>query len=112
VLGGELFDKAGVDPLGAEGLHQHRNRTSDADRVCHLDLGPCGEPSRDDVLGHVPCGVGGGPVHFGRVLAGERAAAVSREPAVGVHDDLPPSQARVADRPADHEPAGGVDQQA
>src|SRR6202020_2351170 len=109
VLLHRLGEGMGGDLLGAEGLDQQRELAGDADRVGHLDLGLGGEAGRDDVLGHVPGRVGGRAVHLGRVLARERAAAVPGEPAVGVDDDLPAGQPGVADRAADHEPAGGVD---
>src|SRR5690606_36182633 len=67
------------------------------------------EARRDDVLGDVAAGVGRGPVDLGRVLAGERAAAVTRRAAVGVDDDLAPGEAASAHRAADLEAAGGVD---
>src|SRR5207245_2219348 len=63
----------------------------------------------DDVLGQVAAEVGGRAVHLGRVLAGERPAAVRGRAAIGVDDDLAPGQAGVAVRPADLEAAGGVD---
>ena len=108
-----VADQAGdggpADLFGAEGLDEQGQRPGDPDRVGHLDLGPVGEPGGHDVLGHVPRRVGGGPVDLGRVLAGEGAAAVPGEPAVGVHDDLAAGQAGVADRAADDEAAGRVD---
>ena len=55
--------------------------------------------------------VGRRAVDLRRVLAGERAAAVVCGAAVGVDDDLPAGQAAVADRPADHEASGRVDQE-
>src|SRR5579863_4135867 len=109
VLLHQLDDRLTGDLLGAERLHEQRQRAGDADRVGDLDLGAVGEAGRDDVLGDVPRGVGGRAVHLGRVLAGERPAAVPREAAVGVDDDLPAGQPGVADRAADDEPAGRVD---
>ena len=63
-----------------------------------------------DVLRDVARGVRGRAVHLGRILAGERAAAVRRRAAVGVDDDLAAGQAAVALRAADHEAAGRVDE--
>ncbi len=80
-----------------------------ADRIGHLHLATLGDAGGDDVLGDVARGVGGRTVDLGRVLAGERAAAVAGHAAVGVDDDLAAGQAAVADRPADHELAGRVD---
>ena len=84
----------------------------DADRVGDLDLAALGEAGGDDVLGDVAGGVGGRAVDLGRVLAGEGAAAVAGHAAVGVDDDLAAGEAGVADRAADHELAGRVDQEA
>ena len=81
----------------------------DADRVGDLELAAVGEPGGDDVLRHVARRVGGRAVDLGRILAGERPAAVRRRAAVGVDDDLAPGQAGVAHRAADHELAGRVD---
>ena len=49
-------------------------------------------------------------VHLGRVLAGERAAAVTADAAVGVHDDRTAGQTGVAVLAADDETAGRVDE--
>ena len=95
--------------LGAEAVDEHRERVGDADRVGDLDLAAVGEPGRDHVLRDVARGVRRRAVDLRRVLARERAAAVRRRAAVGVDDDLPAGQARVAHRPADHELAGRVD---
>ena len=83
----------------------------DTDGVRDLDLRPVGKLGGDDVLGDPARRIGGRAVDLGRVLAGERAAAVARHAAVGVDDDLAPGEAGVADRAADHEPAGRVDEE-
>ena len=83
----------------------------DADRVGDLDLAALGEAGGDDVLGDVAGRVGGRAVDLGRVLAGEGAAAVAGHAAVGVDDDLAAGEAGVADRAADHELAGRVDEE-
>ena len=85
---------------------------ADADRVGDLDLAAIRQVGGDDVLGDVARRVGRGAVDLGRVLAGEGAAAVARHPAVGVDDDLAAGEAGVADRAADHELAGRVDEEA
>ena len=105
----QLEDPRTADLLGAERLDHHRHGVGDPDRVGDLDLGAVGESRRDYVLGHVAGGVGRGAVDLRGVLAGERAAAMARHPAVGVDDDLPARQTAVAHRSADHEPAGRVD---
>ena len=89
--------------------HGDRDRVRDADRVGDLHLAAVGEPGRDDVLGHVAGRVGGRAVDLRRILARERAAAVTGRAAVGVDDDLAAGQAGVAHRAADHELAGRVD---
>src|SRR6185369_3295130 len=80
-----------------------------ADRVADLNLAAVGNARGDDVLGDVARSVGGRAVDFRRILARERAAAVTGPAAVGVYDDLAPGQAAVADRTADDEHAGRVD---
>ena len=107
----QLRDLRAADLLGAERLDHHRHRVSHADRVGDLHLRALGKAGGDDVLGHPACSVGGGAIHLGGVLAGEGAAAVTGHPAVGVDDDLAPRQPAVAHRPADHETAGGVDEE-
>ena len=83
----------------------------DPDRVGDLDLAAVGEARGDHVLGHPARRVGGGAVDLGRVLAREGAAAVASHAAVGVDDDLAAREPRVADRAADHEAPGGVDEE-
>ena len=103
----------GVGELaGPERLDHHRDRVGDADRVGDLDLAALGEPGGDDVLGHVAGRVGRRAVDLRGVLAREGAAAVAGHAAVGVDDDLAAGEAAVADRAADHEAAGGVDEEA
>ena len=53
-------------------------------------------------------GIGAGAVDFRRVFAGESAAAVPGDAAVGVHQNLAPGQAGVPLRAAHREPAAGV----
>jgi hypothetical protein len=97
VLGDQRLDQPAADPLGAERLDQHGHRPRDTDGVRHLHLDAVRESGGDDVAGHVARRVRRRAVHLGRILAGERAAAVPGEPAVGVDDDLPAGEARVAD---------------
>src|ERR1700722_6426083 len=108
VLLHQLGDGLGGDLLGAEGLDQQRERAGDADRVGHLDLGPVGAAGRGDGLGHLAGGGGARAAALGGALPRDRAPAAPGNPAVGVNDDLPAGQAGVADRAADHEPAGRV----
>ena len=96
---------------GAEGLDEQADRVRLADRVGDLDLAAVGQTRGDDVLGDPAHRVRRRAVDLGRVLAGERAAAVAGHAAVGVDDDLAAGEAGVAHRAADLEPAGRVDQQ-
>src|SRR3546814_4401312 len=72
----------------AEGGDRDAGRLGDADGVADLHLAAVGQARGDHVLGDVARGVGGRAVDLGRVLAGERAAAVAGPAAVGVDDDL------------------------
>jgi hypothetical protein len=109
----EVADEIAAAALvaGAEGVDLHRDRLRDADRVRHLDLRPLREPRPHQLPGDVAAEVGAAPVHLGRVLPAERAAAVAARAAVGVHDDLPPRHPGVGRRTALHEAAGRVHEQ-
>ena len=100
-----------VDLAGAVGIDQERHRIGDADRVGDLDGAAVGEAGRDHVLGEIARGIGGRAVDLGRILAGERAAAMRRVAAIGVDDDLAAGQAAIAVGAADHEFAGRIDQE-
>ena len=115
----EIPDPAGDEGVGrfsavsrdggcAVGVHEDAHRLRHADRVRYLYETFFRHSGRHEVLGDVPCRVGGGPVHLGRILAGERPAAVGSAPAVGVDDDFAPREARVPGRAADDELAGRV----
>src|SRR5882757_90135 len=88
---------------GAVGVDVDRQRTRHADRVGELQRAAVGETGRDDVLGDIARGIGCGTVDLGRVLAGERAAAMRGRAAIGVDDDLAAGQAGIAVRTADVE---------
>ena len=60
-----------------------------ADGIGKLDLALGGEAGGHHVLGDPAAHVCGGAVDLGRILAGERAAAVTAGAAVGVDDDFP-----------------------
>src|SRR5690606_8794802 len=109
VLADQLLDHLVADLAGAEGGDRNAGRLGHADGVAHLHLAAVGQARGDHVLGDVARGVRGGTVDLGRVLAGERAAAMAGPATVGVDDDLAAGQAAVAHRPADHELAGRVD---
>src|SRR6185369_5374262 len=94
---------------GIERVDADRYRFGDADDVGELHLAFARELGGDDVLSDVARHVGGAAVDFGRVFAGERAAAVAAHAAVGVDDDFPAGETAVALRAADDEAAGGID---
>ena len=94
---------------GAEGLDHHRDRLGHPDGVSELHFQLAGQSGRHQVLGHVAGHVGGRAIHLGRVLPGERPAAVVAGAAVGVHDDLAPAQPAITVGSPDHEAPGGVD---
>mgnify|MGYP003694701087 CR=1 FL=1 len=60
------------------GVDIERQRLGNPDRVGDLDCTTLGKSRADDVLCEVAGGVGGRTVDLGRVLAGERAAAMRR----------------------------------
>ena len=84
-------------------------RLRNTDRVGELDRAAVGKFGGDDILGQITCGVGGGTVDFGRVLARKCAAAVRRRAAVGIDDNLPSGQSGVPIRAADDESPGRID---
>ena len=95
---------------GAEGLDVEPDRRRLADRVGDLHLEPVGETGGDGVLRDPAHRVGGRAVDLRRVLAAERATAVTGGAAVGVDDDLAAGESGVALRAADLEAAGRVDE--
>ena len=105
----QLGDLVVGDLAGALGVDVDAHGLGDADGVGELHLAAVGQAGGDDVLGDVAGHVGGRAVDLRGVLAAEGAAAVAAAAAVGVDDDLPPGQARVAVRAADDELAGRVD---
>src|SRR3954447_21194691 len=107
----DLFKLALVNLAGAVRVHEKRHRIGDADRVRDLDGALFGQPSRHDVLGEIAGRICGGAVHLSRVLAGERAAAMRCVTTVRVNDDLAPGKPTIAVWTADHEIAGGVDEE-
>ena len=109
MLADQLLDLVVGDLAGAESGDRDRGRLGHADGVAHLHFAAVRQARGNHVLGHVARRVGGRTIDLGRILAGERAAAVAGPAAVGVDDDLAAGQAAVADRAADHELAGRVD---
>src|SRR6202521_4808807 len=109
VLSDQRLDTPVRDGPGAEAVGVDRDRLGDPDGVSQLDLDALGNAGGHQVLRDVAGHVAGGTVHLGGVLAGEGAAAMASDTAVGVDDDLAAGQAAVALRAADDEAAGGVD---
>ena len=64
------------------------------------------------MLGDPARGIRPRAIDFGRVLAGEGAAAVARGTAVGVDDDLASRQPRVGSRAAEFEAPGRIGEHA
>ncbi len=85
------------------------DRLGHADGVRHLHLAALRGAGGHDVLGDPARGVRRGAVDLARVLAAERAAAVTTHAAVGVDDDLAAGEPGVGVRAAEHERAGRVD---
>ena len=109
MLADQLLDLVVADLAGAESGDRNRRRLGHANGVADLHFGAVGNAGGHDVLGHVTCRVSRRAVDLGRVLAAERATAVTGPAAVGVDDDLAAGQAAVAHGAADHELAGRVD---
>src|SRR6516225_7947381 len=72
----------------AERLDHHGHGLAHADRVSDLHLAAVGEPGGDDVLRDPARRVRARAIDLGGILAAERAAAVAREAAVRIDDDL------------------------
>lgn len=64
----------GGDSPCAESLHQHRHWVCHAYGVGQFDLGAAGQSSRYHVLDIPAGGIGGRPIYFGGIFAGESAA--------------------------------------
>ena len=99
-----------VNVVGVESLNGDGSGFGHADSIGNQHLQAVGQAGGHQVFGDIAGGVGAGTVNFGRVFAGEGAAAVPGDAAVGVHQNLAPGQAGVALGPAHHEPTAGVDE--
>src|SRR5690554_5072163 len=109
VLADQADQAAVVDLASAEGVYGNGGGLCHTNGVRHLDFTAIRQTSCHHVLGDIAAGVGCGTVYLGRILTGERTAAVTGHTAVAVHDDLTAGQTAVAHRAADHEGAGRVD---
>src|SRR5882762_2674620 len=102
-------NQLGVDLLGSESIHQYTNGFSYSDGVGELHFATIGQSGGHDVLRDIARHVGGRTVHLGRILAAERAAAVTSHATVRVHDDLASGETGIAHGAANDEPSGGID---
>jgi hypothetical protein len=97
------------DGPGAKAVHHDGDRFGNADGIRQLDFGALGQTGCDEILGDIAGHVAGRAVHFRRVLARERAAAVTTHSAVGVDNDFAAGEAGIPMRPTDHKAARRVD---
>src|SRR6266540_4664707 len=104
----QLDDHFLGDLVGAEALAADRERAGHADRIGQLQLEAVGQAGGHDVLGHPARRIGRAAVDLRWILARERAAAMARDAAIRVDDDLAAGQARVAVWLASDEAAGRV----
>ena len=98
------------DRSRAERVDEDARRLRLSDRVGDLQFAALRQARRDDVFRRPAAKVGAGAVDFRRVFPGKRAAAVPPGAAVGVDDDFPPREPRVAVGPADDEFPRRVDE--
>merc|ERR1719333_201132 len=106
-LGDGLRGQAAL--LRAVRLDEERERLGDTNGVRELHKSTLRKAALHNRLSHLAADVRRRPVDLGRVLAGERTAAVRTPPTVGVDDDLAPGDTGVALRTADDELARRVD---
>src|SRR5687768_13075 len=79
-----------------------------ADGIAHLQFEACRQTRRDHILGDITCHIRRAAVDLRRVLAAERAAAVTRHASVGVDDNLATRQSSVALWSTHYEATGRV----
>ena len=107
-----LTDKLGelvfVDLCGPLTGEVHRGGLGHADGIAQLHFADVGKIGGNDILRDITGHVGCGAIDLGRILAGERSAAMPPTTAVGVDDDLASREAAIALRASDLELAGGV----
>src|SRR3954469_21779108 len=72
----------------SERVDANRHRLRATDRIGHLYLGAFGEAVLDDLSRHITTEVRAAALDFRRILAAERAAAMTAHTAVRVDDDL------------------------
>src|SRR5262249_28479153 len=91
-LGQKVLKLRLVDPSGPVQVDIDRERISAADRIGDLDRAAIGNARGNDVLCEIARGIRSRAIDFGRILAGERTAAMWRRTAIGVDDDLAPCE--------------------
>ncbi|KAJ0872741.1 hypothetical protein HanRHA438_Chr11g0527221 [Helianthus annuus] len=96
------------DLSGFVRVDKHRQRFGHTNSVRNLNNAPACEPRSHYALGRLPNNISPAPIHFRRVLPGERTATVSSPSAVRVDDNLPSGETRVTVGTTDHKPARRV----
>src|SRR5215510_8964566 len=94
---------------GAERIHQNAHWLGDSDRVSELNFASLRKSRRYNVLCNMACHVGSGTINLCRILAAECTTTVTAHAAVGIDDNLSPSQAGVSHRPSNDETPCGID---
>src|SRR5207237_4433045 len=86
----EAFDEllCGVPVAGAEGVDANGDRLGAADGVGDLHFGALREALFHHLSRDIATEVGAAAIDFARILAAERAAAVTSHAAVRIDDDL------------------------
>src|SRR5208282_3101156 len=105
----QIRNQLGIDLLGSESIHKDADGFSNTDGVGELHFAAVGQAGGYDVLRDITRHVGGRAIHLGRILAAERAAAVTSHATIGVYDDLASGQSGIAHGAADDEASGGID---
>src|ERR1700743_1627726 len=102
----EIFHRVFRNRTGTERVHHYGYGLGDADRIGKLHLSTLREAGGNDVLGDIAGHIACGSIHLRRILARERAAAVTAHAAVAVDDDLASCQSGVPVGSADNKPSG------
>src|SRR3954464_3398338 len=108
-FGQRPFEFLLVDFAGAMGIDQERHRVGDTDRIGDLDGAALRDAGGDHVLGKIAGGIGRRAIDLGGILSGEGAAAMGSIAAIGVDDDLAPSEPAIPSGAPDYEIAGWTD---
>ena len=92
------------------GIHLHHDRLRLADGVGETDGAAFSKSRRHNVFCDVAGHIGSAAIHLGAVLAGQRAAAMWCEAAVGIHHQLTACESGIRFKAALHKSAGGIDE--